>query len=398
MQKKDYVNSRLILFCLIVLLQIPVFAATPAVGGNVINDPGSTLRQLMSDLHAAEKKQGHSVVSVLHIGDSHLQAGFITEQVRKRLQKKFGNAGRGLIVPLRMAGTNQPYDYKISSPQRWQGFRCSVFGQDAPFGISGFALRPMPVAYSIHVGVTDEKDCFTRIMVLHSGGMKLDMPDGSVKRTEISPVAYYLNLPEAETETTLTSMPFSSDLSPWLNGFSLENDSSGIRYHTVGVNGATFEHYAKLPLFMQQSKALTPRLIILSLGTNESFGNSFSESTFIQAIDDLVAGLKKENPDAVFLLTTPAEDYKRVKVRKRSYASQPNQQIGSVARAIVRYAKEHGIAWWDLYSITGGKGSSKQWADNEMLGKDKIHFSETGYVLQGNLLADALIKMYNDTK
>ena len=41
------------------------------------------------------------VVAMVHIGDSHVQAGFLTEAVRLPLQRRFGDAGRGLVVPLK---------------------------------------------------------------------------------------------------------------------------------------------------------------------------------------------------------------------------------------------------------------------------------------------------------
>src|SRR5688500_6243657 len=38
-------------------------------------------------------------VNIVHIGDSHIQADFLTSPVRRNFQRQFGNAGRGLIVP-----------------------------------------------------------------------------------------------------------------------------------------------------------------------------------------------------------------------------------------------------------------------------------------------------------
>ena len=41
------------------------------------------------------KKGDSSVVSIVHIGDSHLQAGYLTSVVRSSLQNFFGNASHG---------------------------------------------------------------------------------------------------------------------------------------------------------------------------------------------------------------------------------------------------------------------------------------------------------------
>jgi hypothetical protein len=47
-------------------------------------------------------------VSVVHIGDSHIQADWFTGYVRRALQRRFGRAGRGLVFPYRAAGTHGP--------------------------------------------------------------------------------------------------------------------------------------------------------------------------------------------------------------------------------------------------------------------------------------------------
>lgn len=54
-------------------------------------------------------------VDIVHIGDSHLQADMGTAVSRARLGESYGSAGRALIVPFKLAGTNEPVDYVISS-------------------------------------------------------------------------------------------------------------------------------------------------------------------------------------------------------------------------------------------------------------------------------------------
>ena len=54
-------------------------------------------------------KQG--VINIVHIGDSHIQADYFSGMLRMCLQKQFGNAGRGLIFPYKVAKTNEPYNY-----------------------------------------------------------------------------------------------------------------------------------------------------------------------------------------------------------------------------------------------------------------------------------------------
>ena len=72
-----------------------------------------------SKLSESAVRTGAEVLSVVHIGDSHIQAEIGTSVTRELLQLDFGNAGRGLLSPLRLSGTNQPTDYAIESGSTW---------------------------------------------------------------------------------------------------------------------------------------------------------------------------------------------------------------------------------------------------------------------------------------
>ena len=61
------------------------------------------------------KSGGIQDLSIVHIGDSHVQAGFYSEPIRKTFQGKYGNAGRGLVFPYQATKTNGPADYSFSS-------------------------------------------------------------------------------------------------------------------------------------------------------------------------------------------------------------------------------------------------------------------------------------------
>ena len=56
-----------------------------------------------------------NIISIVHLGDSHVQAGYFSEALRLALQERWGNAGRGLIAPLRICKTNEPAAYKKTS-------------------------------------------------------------------------------------------------------------------------------------------------------------------------------------------------------------------------------------------------------------------------------------------
>ncbi|MDP5170865.1 MAG: GDSL-type esterase/lipase family protein [Bacteroidia bacterium] len=80
-------------------------------------------------------------VTIVHIGDSHIQADWFSGSVRMSLQQQFGNAGRGLVFPFRQANTNAPPDITSYSNVSWSSRRISSTRSYPPVGISGFGLQ-----------------------------------------------------------------------------------------------------------------------------------------------------------------------------------------------------------------------------------------------------------------
>lgn len=84
--------------------------------------------------------------------------------MRENLQREFGNAGRGLIVPLKLAGTNEPPDYAITSPNSWNRSNCITRAATEEPGMSGMSI----VTYDRHIELDIKtKEPFDRIWAFH---------------------------------------------------------------------------------------------------------------------------------------------------------------------------------------------------------------------------------------
>ncbi len=171
-------------------------------------------------------------------------------------------------------------------------------------------------------------------------------------------------------------------------GINLENSRPGLVYHSIGVNGAKFKHYLAAEFFVDQTVALAPDLLILSLGTNEALDYPYFDPQFANQMDSLIERLKAKNPNAKILLTTPPDSYRR-KTRR-------NPGVEIIRNKITHYADLHNLACWDLYQVGGGKYSADLWKKNRLMRHDGIHFNVPGYALQGNLLYGALMKGYDE--
>lgn len=181
-----------------------------------------------------------------------------------------------------------------------------------------------------------------------------------------------------------------------------ETGKAGLVYHAYGINGATYGQFNNEQT-LSKFDELNPDLIILSFGTNEAHGRNYTEEWQIQEMDALLASLKERFPDADFLLTTPPGSYWRKRVKKtlkngrKTYVTRHilNEQVEQVANTQVTYGAEHQIPVWDLYHVVGGADyACRNWRNAGLQRSDYIHYTSEGYILQGKLLAEAILKAY----
>lgn len=183
---------------------------------------------------------------------------------------------------------------------------------------------------------------------------------------------------------------------PRTTGALLAATFGAVSYTDMGVNGATcltFTH----PERIAGIAALKPELLILSFGTNESHNRRYNANIHYNQMDELVKLLRNSLPDVPILLTTPPGSYEsfRQRRRRRTYAINPRTAIA--AETIHHYARNHKLVVWDMYDVVGGKHRAcTNWTEAKLMRPDHVHYLPEGYVLQGNLLYQALIKAYND--
>lgn len=353
-----------------------------------------------------------TIIKILHIGDSHIQAGFLTGQVMRMLQETFGNAGRGWIAPFKLAKDNEPLDYFIKSPKikDWTVGRCIQREPKCPWGPGGIALQTESNQVDFNIRISPKRGAgyeFNEVHVYRGENTLPMLPVGADsgfvetiwgnKKEDTDIIvdtffiaekidSFYLHtarkneLPEENLNLLETANRY--------YGFSLLNGNSGILYHSVGHNGAMFQTYLNRD-FMKQLTVFEPSLVIVSLGTNEAFGHNFRTDVFESQMNEFVQLLKEYLPHTAILLTTPAESYQRI--RKKGY--QRNLNYAKVANTIAEYAQKEGLACFNLYEITGGANSCQKWHSSSYYGRDRIHFTIDGYQEQGKLLYKALIRL-----
>lgn len=360
-----------------------------------------------SKLYERFQNSDDTVISVVHIGDSHIQAEGSTSRTRTLLQHRYGNAGRGLIIPFKLAGTNQPLDYKIQSNTDFLSARAIKRPWSLEMGFTGVAIQPKNKFFDFSISV-ESKDGqsvdFDFIRMFTNGKMPSlkSVTSSEGKRT------VYDHFVVGDTLTVFLYEPqefvnlnFETNGACQIYGFELQNQMTGLVYHAIGNNGATYNTYASMPNFGRDLKSLSPNLLIISLGTNEAFGK-IADETFYSNIHRLVSDIKDHNPEASILLTTPSECQRSHSVRKgkgkrrrtiKSYSV--NDNVVRLRNVILRYGRDHQVPTYDWYEVAGGVGSSNHWLEHNLMKSDRIHNTWDGYSLMGSLFYDALYETFS---
>lgn len=391
-------------------------------------------------------------VSIVHIGDSHIQADIFSGRLRTLFQQHFGHAGRGLVFPHNLAKSNGASDLRFQSDITWESQRNIHQNTGNPVGISGFALFTKQDSFYIDLQLKSPADAFQSVKVLTPGNASMfqvatsstivkkevklpQVATHTIKSGEnLSVIASKYNttvkqiqvanglkntmiragqklvIPSAATQTAsvdsrsfepitldkqtdhhlftsdtlrqqLFIIPHVKDSIFALNGLILENNQPGVLYHTIGVNGAKASDYLKFPLFIEQLGVLQPDLVILSLGTNESF-DKLNEQEFKNQMSLLVASIQKVAPDTAVLLTTPPPSLFKKKF--------PNTFAAAYSKVILEQADSWQVGVWDLFSHWGGLYGVPQLAKRGLIAADRVHYTRNGYDLKGVELFEAL--------
>ena len=183
---------------------------------------------------------------------------------------------------------------------------------------------------------------------------------------------------------------------PQSAGLVLTQEFHSLHYYDMGVNGATcltFTHPARISAIVEAK----PSLLILSFGTNESHGKGYKTNVHYNQMHELIELLKDSLPGVPMLLTSPPGSFERRRLSRRRSTYSPNPRTIMAAKTIREYASRNGLAFWDLYAVVGGEQwACKNWAGAKLMRPDHVHYLPEGYTLQGKLLAQAIIKAYNN--
>ena len=363
-----------------------------------------TLASTMEKLKS-EKNNADSGFVVVHFGDSHIEGDFLTGVIRKNLQEVFRSGGEGILFPYSVCPVGYgPQSLKTTLTGNWDCASIRKNPNHYLIGITGHTI----VATDKKAGITfiynpkneiqyGDGKIFERVIIWHSDkNMKLRMKKNGSAETIYDDSTYAVNglyrtiITNYHTGTSLQLFFDSTDVNSVFNfhGIEFENPSQhGLQYNRCGAVGATFEElimYQELTL--TQLKEAKPGLIVFSYGSNESYETYFDADDYYKRVTAFIQRVKKEIPGVNIIFTSTPD------TRSANRVPQNTIPINEKLKLI---ASENDCGFWDLNAIMGGNGSMNYWFTNGLAGKDKLHFTKTGYELQANLFSLAFLEIYN---
>ena len=346
------------------------------------------------DSFSQKKKK---LISIAHIGGSHVQGGTWSNTFIANLQNEFKPAGGGYFVfPYKIAKTNSPPYATSFTNGNWKKCRC--IGKDfcLPLGMCGMSITSNDSSNYFGVALTKRAliKGFNSIKVYHNFNSSFEFNISNKHNLQSVRIDKKdLGYSQFDIEMQVDSLTFELVKKDSLKkdfviyGFGLESNlANGFYLAALGANGAASNSFLRCNYFVEQLKTISPDLVIISLGVNDTQSKNFSKEEYIAHYDSLILEIKLANPEAAILLTTTTDNF----IRRRTSNKRP-----AIARdAMFELMQKHNAAVWDMYSLMGGYKSILKWGKAGLAARDRVHFSPKGYTILGNLMAEALLKSY----
>lgn len=380
--------------------------------GSAIEDStGHALDAFHEALAVVERASEPGVLArVSAFGDSHTAADFMTGQLRRRLQERFGDGGHGFIAAGRPWPSYRHRNIRSGAKGRWDTFRVRQSRRDDSFdgrvGLAGVAVETSKINSMVWVATETEGPVglnasrFELYYLSHPSGGRFGVTlDNEIvarlssRSPEPLPSYFVIDADDGAHELRIETQGRGSVR---LFGTVVEREGPGVVVDSLGINGARITAMLAWDdeVFTHNLAHRGPDLIVFWYGANSVGDNWYTLEQYEQWVREAVTRVQRAVPDASCLLVGPP-DMARATLADRGPPGTPPALHGIIT-AQRDAASLCGCGFFDTYEAMGGEGSNLLWADQDppMVAGDGIHFTMAGYRALADLLYDALADDY----
>ena len=399
-----------------------------------------------------EKLNQEKITQILFLGDSHIQADWITAFLRNKFQEKYGNAGRGLVFPYSVANSNGPDDFTSATNQAWENFRL-VYEQDVfpQMGASGFVIGNQQDSF-LEIKFKNPEETFDKVIIFNDE--KMNGEKFQLYKEYQSLSNFVSKSAERMKYTVLSGETFPELASKFyttttklaqLNGVGIKNPMEGNSYQIDKISFNFNPDFEKSIEKIADNKFSGNKTVVsfsepqntFLMKTNANSGNVFYGFQFLKNVnkgvvfntvgvngatygDFLKYSLQIEQlnsiqPDLVMislgtnesLSSITKEDFQKnisnlVSKFKEQNPNLPillisptdnrlkSQKIKEIVSWIKESAQLNKVAFFNLFEATGGSGYFKKALNKKEANTDGVHFLRPGYEFQAEKIWTAI--------
>lgn len=385
---------------------------------------GVALAEFFRALGALESGRVENAVTILHLGDSHIAADRFSGDMRDQFQSRFGNAGRGMLMP----GMYTSRGVKFDQAGNWQA-GLSTGKAPGPYGITGVKVSAESSEDWLRLTSTDRPFGWAEL-TFQTGpgqGSAVIALDGDAKQAPLGGQSQSWKTIRVERQARELIVRPRGDGPITLHSIFIGHDKPGVRYVNLGLPGATAVtplawHPGQLAHDLQRIGA---SLIILGYGTEESFEDDLNPRDYENRVMMVLSMLRQAAPEASILVIGPPDVARLPKFagvsrtsdvcralspqERANYAQRirtgdqrlarwhPPLHLDDVRTVLRRAAAANRAYFWDWSKLMGGTCGVHAWvhSDPPLAAGDHVHLTEEGSKRSARLLFRELMSGYD---
>ena len=392
-----------------------------------VRTAASKLTAFYAALAKLEDGQAPDPVTILHLGDSHIATDNITGELRRLLQARFGDAGRGLMMPgFPFSGYKAP-GFSFEKHGAWTA--ADSVHEEGAYGITGVSVTADAAGAELKLASSAGTFASAEVSLLTGPkrGQAVIAADGWSKQVSAAAGTQSVLRVKIPVRSTSLSIKVVGDGPVTVLGWSVVSNHPGVRYINLGIPGASAFTARRFDpeIAVSDIKELAPKLVVLGYGTNEGFldylGLAGYEQEWVRLfklarsgapetaivvlgppdaarLPDFVKGTARDDAPCRPLTSPERAGYDALFVRADSSLARWHEppSLAGLRLLLPGIATRHGAVLWDVSRFMGGPCSIDRWvkSDPPLALPDRTHLSEQGSRRVARAIYDSLMAGY----